>query len=92
MEQPAGLINIGGQSIFGGHIPGCGQPCVLQSGAGRHAESLGIFQMTVSFLNSAQTKLLINAAESSTNAIVTVFSAPDLYQHRLDDHQPDDQR
>jgi general secretion pathway protein D len=33
--------------------------------------SNGIFQLSVSFLNSQQTKMLINAAESSTNAIIT---------------------
>ena len=61
------LINTGGQSIFGGHIPAATATVTYNNGSA----SNGVFQMTVSFLNSAQTKLIINAAESSANAIVT---------------------
>jgi len=61
------LINTGGQSIFGGHIPGAVGQVNYTSGAA----SDGIFQLSVSFLNTAQTKMIINAAEQSSNAIVT---------------------
>ena len=61
------LINTGGQSFFGGHIPAAVSNVSYNNGSA----STGVFQMTVSFLNSAQTKMIINAAESSTNAIVT---------------------
>jgi type II secretory pathway component GspD/PulD (secretin) len=62
------LFSFGNQSIFGlGHIPAAVASVTYTTGA----VSTGIFDMNVSFLNSRQTAMIINAAESSTNAIVT---------------------
>jgi type II secretory pathway component GspD/PulD (secretin) len=61
----------GSQSIFGGHIPGSRATISYSEEPTSSAESVSIFQMTVNFLNKSQTSMVIHAAESSTDAIVT---------------------
>jgi general secretion pathway protein D len=72
------VFNVGGNSIFGGHIPASvssisynPQSYAPAPGIPDDSQSLGVFQMAVHFLNSAQTTLLIHAAEGSENAIIT---------------------
>ncbi len=64
-------FSVGGNSIFGGHIPGAVGSVSYSQQPAADPGSISIFTMGIHFLNSAQTALLIHAAESSTNAIVT---------------------
>jgi tetratricopeptide (TPR) repeat protein len=64
-------FNTGGQAIFGGHIPAARALITYNGEPGPSGEALSIFEMTVNFLNRAQTSALIHAAESSFNSLVT---------------------